>query len=87
VAGAAGEVVTEEEEEGNVVVQNAGHVTTIRTPPRAELKRASKPIATLMTSNVQVTSTSRRDPHSPSGREFAGRRYSEHASKHSTSED
>ncbi len=86
MAGAAGEVVTEEEG-GNVVVQNAGRVTTIRTPPRADLKRASKPIATLMTSNVQVTSTSRRDVHSPSGREFARRRYSEHASEHSTSED
>ena len=50
-------MVTEEEEEGSVVVQNAGRVTTIRTRPLADLKRASKPIATLMTSNVQVTLT------------------------------
>lgn len=67
MAGAAEAEVVTEEEEGSIVVQNAARVTTIRTRPLADLKRASKPIATLMTSNVQVTSTSRRDPHSPSG--------------------
>jgi hypothetical protein len=53
--------------EVNSVVRVAGRVTATWTHPLADLKRASKPIATLMTSNVQVTSTSRRDPHSPSG--------------------
>ena len=63
------------EEEGKVVVQNVGHVTTIRTRPLAELERASEPIAKPMTGNVKVVGSScHRDPHSPSGPELARRR-------------
>jgi len=63
------------EEEGKIVVQNVGRVTTIRTRPLAELERASEPIAKLMTGNVQVVgSPCHRDPDSATGPELAGRR-------------
>ena len=66
------------EEEGKVVVRDAGRVTTIRTRPLADLERASEPIAKLMTGNVQVVGSSyHRDPHYPSGPELAERCYSE----------
>ena len=70
-------------EEGKIVVQHAGRVTTIRTRPLADLERALRPIAKLMTGNVQVVgSACHRDPHSLSGPELAERRYTEYASKH-----
>jgi hypothetical protein len=42
-----------EEGEVNSVVQDAGRVTPIRTRQLADLKRASEPIAKLMTDNAQ----------------------------------
>ena len=63
------------EEEGKVVVQNAGPVTAIWTRLLADLKRASEPIAKLMTGNVQVVgSPCHRDPDSATGPELVERR-------------
>ena len=44
-----------EEGEVNSVVQDAGRVTPIRTRLLADLKRASEPIAKLMTNNADET--------------------------------